>query len=409
MTMSIRKMIIIATSAIALIVLSSMLTSLFETNNAGEYKIKQAAVSGRMSVRTTPGTYWQGFGDITPYQISDMYYFSKYDDEGGKDRKSDAIQVRFNDGGTAKISGSVKYRLSLKPEDQLLLHQDFKSYKAVKEDLIRQVVTEALMQTATLMKAEESYSTRRAEFSALAEEQVRRGLFEVYSKEIRKDSSKKEDVVDSEDGEFIERVVRVKKNEDGTSVIKKKSPFSRYNIELIQFVVKEIDFDETIDALIAKKKEAEQQKVVARANAEKAKQDAITAAEKGKAAVAEAEAKALVEKKTAVVEAEKKFEVAKFARQRAEEDAAALLVKRKAEAKANQLLVQAGLTPLERATIEKDTAIGVAKELANVKFPEMMIIGGSGNSGQVLDPFQAVGLESFIKISKELSNKKSVK
>ena len=58
----------------------------------------------------------------------------------------------------------------------------------------------------------------------------------------------------------------------------------------------DIDFDETIDMLISQKKKAEQQKVVAKANAEKAKQDAITALEQGKARVASAKADEEVEK-----------------------------------------------------------------------------------------------------------------
>ena len=64
--------------------------------------------------------------------------------------------------------------------------------------------------------------------------------------------------------------------------------------------------------MIARKKDAEQNKVVAMANAVKAKQDAITAEEQGKARIAEAKAIAEVEKITAVVEAQKKAEVAKL-------------------------------------------------------------------------------------------------
>mgnify|MGYP003561736858 FL=1 len=40
-------------------------------------------------------------------------------------------------------------------------------------------------------------------------------------------------------------------------------------------------------------------------------------------------------------------------------------------------LVQAGLTPQERAQIEKETAIGVAAELSRIQFPQTMIIGDS--------------------------------
>lgn len=120
-----------------------------------------------------------------------------------------------------------------------------------------------------------------------------------------------------------------------------------------------------------------------------------------------------VEKIKEVTIAQKEFEVAKLARQKANEDAAADIVKGKALAEINRLKVQAGLTPLEKATIQKETAIGVAEQLSKVQFPGMMIIGGGGNGHSPMNPFDAVGLESFQRLSEKMartgttSNKKS--
>ncbi len=369
---------------------------LVSTNKAGYYQIKQAAVTGTISIHDEPGMYGKFFGTITTYQISDMNYFSKSDLEGGSGEAADTIKVRFNDGGTADISGSIKFRLSLKEENQLLLHEDFKSYDKIQSDLIRQVITEALMQTATLMKAEESYSTRRSEFTALAEEQIRRGIFETIAEERI--------YTNLEGKEFIERTVKVKYDNSGIAVVRKISPFVRYNIEILQFVIKDIDFDATIDSLIAKKKEAEQQRIVAQANAEKAKQDAITAEEQGKAQIAIARAEEEVIKIKAVTQAEKEFAVSKLNRQKAEEDAIADLTKREAEAQGAALLVKAGLTPRDKAEIEKDTAIGVAAELAKIKLPEVMIFGSG--EGSPTNPFDAIGLEAFMNISEKISKSK---
>ncbi len=369
---------------------------LVSTNKAGYYQIMQAAVTGKISVHDKPGMYGKFFGTITTYQISDMNYFSKSDLEGGTGEGAAPIKVRFNDGGTADISGSIKFRLSLKEENQLLLHQDFKSYDKIQSDLIRQVITEALMQTATLMKAEESYSTRRSEFTAMAEEQIRRGIFETVAGEHI--------YTNLEGKEFIEKTVKVKYDDSGKAVVRKISPFVRYNIEILQFVIKDIDFDKTIDALIAKKKEAEQQRIVAQANAEKAKQDAITAEEQGKARIAVARAEEEVIKIKAVTQAEKDFEVSKLNRQKAEEDAAADLIKREAEAQGAALLVRAGLTPKDKAEIGKDTAIGIAAELAKIQLPEVMIFGSG--EGSPTNPFDAIGLEAFMNITEKISKSK---
>ncbi len=391
-------------------------SAVFATNDATTYQVKQAKFSGELTVRSDAGMYGKMFGKITTYNKAGMNHFSKYDEEGGKGLESAPIKVRFNDGGTAEISGSIKYKLSLIDEDQKALHRDYRSSSAISQDLVRQVVTEALMQTATLMKAEDVYSTRRSEFTSITESQIIQGIYYTESEDLI--------TKDAEGNEFTQKINRLKLDKDGNRTIRKPSPFSKYHITILQFVVKDIDFDSTIDNLISKKKEAEQQKVVAKANAEKAKQDAITEYEQGRARTAKAKAdqqvlaierttKANADKDVAKTKAEssklvaetralQQYNVSVSNRKRAEEEAKATLVKKQAEAKANRLLVSAGLTPLQRATIDKEIKIGVAKELASVKFPEMMVIGGGGGSG-ALNPFDAVGLESLIKISENMS------
>ncbi len=369
------------------------------TNNAGYYVVRQAAVTGTMTVIDSPGSYLKLFADTHTYQVSDMHYFSKSNLDGGEGAESDPIHVRFNDGGTADISGAIKYRLPTDPAKRLRIHQDFKSYAALKHDLIRQTVSEAMMQTATLMKAEESYSTRRSEFTSLVEDQIKNGIYDVTAREIK--------TADADGNELVDHEVFVKKDAQGQPVIRKTSPLSTYGVEVVSFTIKELDFDPTIEALIQKKKEAEQMKVVARANAEKAKQDAITAREQGNAKIATEKADQDVQKMKEVTIAEKLFEVSKLGRQQAEQDAQARITQGRAEAEVNKLKVAAGLTPLERATIDKETAIGVATQLANVKFPGMMVLGGGNGGKSATDPFEAVGLESFLRISKEYSDKTS--
>lgn len=388
-----KKLFAAGLGLLAAILFLSMSRQIVETNNSGYYQVKQAAFSGTMSVRNTPGTYWQGFGTITTYKVSDEYYFSKHANDGGQGDLAAPIKVRFNDGGTALISGMIKFRLSTLDADQVLLHNDWKSFDGVKDGLVRQTVTEAVQQTANLMKAEESYSTRRSEFAALAEEQVINGIYETQAN-VQKHA-------DADGNEFIETSVNLKLV-NGKPVIRKASPLPRYHIDVLQFVIKDIDFDDTIENLINKKKDAEQQKVVARANAERAKQDAITAREQGEAKIAEAKAAEEVKKIQAVVQAQQAFEVSVLSRKKADEDAKATLIKKQAEAEANRLLVKAGLTPLERATLAKETAIGVAKALAGIQLPATFISGGGANGGHV-DPFTAIGLNALIDLSSKMS------
>jgi regulator of protease activity HflC (stomatin/prohibitin superfamily) len=392
----IKLLSLLVVGVVGLFLLIGVGRGLVGTNNAGFYQVKQAAVTGTMTVIDQPGSYLRLFADVHTYQVSDMHYFSKSNLDGGAGDESSPIHVRFNDGGTAEVSGAIKYRLPVDPVKRLKIHQDFKSYEAFKHDLIRQTVAEAMMQTATLMKAEESYSTRRSEFTSLVEDQIKIGIYDVTAREIKS--------ADADGNELVDHEVFVKKDEKGLPVIRKISPLSQYGVEVVSFTIKELDFDPTIEALIQKKKEAEQQKVVARANAEKAKQDAITAREQGNAKIATEKAEQDVQKIKEVTIAQKEFEVAKLRAQQAQQDALARITNGRAEAEVNKLKVAAGLTPLERANIDKETAIGVASELAKVQFPGMMVLGGGGGNNPT-NPFEAVGLESFLRISKEYSDK----
>lgn len=205
-------------ASICLIITIALSNKVVETNMEGNYQIKQAAVSGDMSVRNKAGMYLQNFGDISTYQVSDMYYFSSSNLDGGSGEESQPIKVRFNDGGTADISGFIKFRLSTAAKSQLLVHKEFQSYQSVVNDLIRQHVASALKQTASLMKAEATYSSRRSQFISLAEQQIVRGLFET--------KPTVEKVNDVNGKSFIRRSVTIQLNKDGTKKVKKKSPFS---------------------------------------------------------------------------------------------------------------------------------------------------------------------------------------
>ena len=382
--MNFRNLTIVTIAAFVIIFVVAA-GSLFETNLFGNYQIKQAAVTGEVTVRSEPGLYWQGMGTITTYPISEDLSF---EDSG--------VSVRFNDGSIAKVKGTVKFKLSLKPEKQKELHRDYASFKNVMNDLILRNVQEALAQSATLMVAEDSYSARRAEFSDMAKQQLERGIFKTETKNV--------DSVDETGTKFKKRIIEVIKDEHGTPVVQKESLLKHYEVEILQFVVNDFEYDAKINELIAKKKEAEQIKVVAAANAEKAKQDALTAEAEGSAKIAQAKAEAEVQKMREVVEAQKKTEVAKFAAQQAKFEAEKIRAQGEAEAYAAKKKVEAGLTPLEKAKIEMETKIGIAKALAGVQFPSSMVISG-GNSNGGANPFDAIGLQALYDLSNKIASK----
>ena len=395
-----KKLIIgIISVVVVLVLLVTSVSSLVGNNDAGYYQVKQSFPAGNMGVISKAGIYPKMFGTMTEYTLSDTYYFSKSDLDGGDGAEANAIGVRFSGGGTADISGSVKYKLPASGELRLRLHEDFRSDEAIRQDLIRQYVQEVLKNTATLYKPEQTYSGGRGEFVSTFQAQLEQGTYRTKSEQIV--------TKDAEGNELTETIVSIILDKNGEPIIDKVSPFVTYNVSLIQVSLKDIDYSDSVDALITAKQKSEQEKVLAVAKAEKAKQDTITASEEGKANIAIAKAQADVIKQTAVTQAQQAKEVAELnaeqvksvAETKAEQqlnvatknaeaaiqDAQALLTKKTAEADANKLLVQAGLTPLQKAQIEKETAIGVANALAGMDVPQVLVNGGGSGSTSPLD------------------------
>ena len=385
---------------IALFTLVTFGGKLLGKNDFGNYQVIQS-VSGDISVKNDFGYYSQKFADVTTYKTSDIVFFSKAKIDGGDGEISAPVEVRFSDGSTGLVSGILKYRIPTNVEFQKLIHRDFGGNERGLKNLVRQTALEALMQTASMIKAEDAYSTKRSEFKAIAHRQIKDGILQTRS--VERTST------DAQGRVSIERIAELVTDENGNYVIETPSTLKTYGVIIVDFKVKDIDFDAKVDELIAKKKEAEQAKVVAKAQAEEAKQNAITEKEKGKARVAKAKADQEVEKITAVTKAEKnkavaklnaeqKYLVSKLDRKVADENAKALLVVKRAEAKANELLVKAGLTPRERAEFDMKTKIGVAGQMNDFAKGVKMIVGGGSGKGGV-SPIDMIGLNQLLDLN----------
>jgi regulator of protease activity HflC (stomatin/prohibitin superfamily) len=102
-----------------------------------------------------------------------------------------------------------------------------------------------------------------------------------------------------------------------------------------------------------------------------------------------------------VTKAEQEYEVARLAALKAKEEAKKIEAEGQAKAAANRALVSAGLTPLERATIEKETKIGVAQALSAIQLPTYVVAGGSGGSGNTA--MDAMGLKMMTDLVNQMS------
>ncbi len=403
-----KKWVFGAVLGVIALILIGFSSQLVETVDGGEIHVKQAAITGTMTTKTEEGVYLQMFGKITKYGRAFETFLSKDPLDGGNGAETAPTTVRFGDGGTAEIDSVTQWRMPITESPILKTHRNYQNFNRLSSQ-VRQWIIEVEKQTASTFKADETYSTRRGEFSQLITDQISYGLYQTTTEEVKVATSEMDENGNQVQGTTTRIVIA--RDDSGTPIIAKKGIFQEYGLMLVNHTLKDIDYDETIDSLIAQKKKAEQEKVVAKTNAEKAQQDAITAEEEGKARVAKAKADEEVSKITAVTQAEKEkavavlkgereLEVAILNRKASAEEAEARLIKERAEADANKLKVAAGLTPQQKAEWDYKVADVVSKNMASVDLPDMMIFGGG--EGTPMNPWDAVGLESFMNISDQI-------
>lgn len=401
-------------------ILGVLFPFVFESVDAGTYKICQK-LNGTLVVLDKPGWHWTGFvSNITKYDMAGIYQFSDNDeDEGGM-----SIGVIFRDGTKGHINGNVQYLLPTDNEQRIALHTIYgRSNKQVVNNLIIKSTSEVVKATSPFFKGEGAYSYDKANFIKMVEDQLEKGLFTQVKETITIPSQDEEIIIGKDEkGNDIKQIkkekpkteviVYAKKDKNGNEIISKESKFSKFGVQLLGLNIEDIKLDDQAMEAINKRKVIELDALIAQQNMKTAYQAAETAKAKAQEMVEVQRGKEEVEKMKAVTAAEKEKQVARLQaeqklvtaqlnRQAAEEDAKALLVKKDAEAKANAKLVQAGLTPLEKATIEKETAIGIARELAKMNVPEIIVTGGQGQNGTI-NPLDMIGVNQALEIQKKL-------
>lgn len=366
-----KKVIGIAFLFIAIIMLI-LGRSLLETNRVGHIQVKQAAVSGTMSVRTSPGTYTQMFGDITDYLYSDAIFLSSDDLDGGEGDESQAIDVLFPD-GSCDVDFVGQYEVRADHETWLKIKERYPTQKQLKS-MVRQQVVEVITNTASLMNAEDAYSSKRSDYIRLCREQLLHGLYKPTYVVVY-------DTIQG--GQVQETRIYDVDMVDGAPIISKLPLLGDYDIIFSQFNIKKLhNFDERTVELIDKRKEAkamQQKAITAKAKGEadiateKAEQEAIKIKE-----VTQAEKVAAV----AVIEAEKLYMVAEFgAKEALEEKKKKISI---AQGIAEELRIADGLSERDKYQIDADVRrdIGVATALKDWVGPQFVVnSGGDGKSG----------------------------
>ena len=362
----------IALCIVLAIIISAMI---IHKNDISQLQVIQS-FTGEVTIRTTGGIYCKLFPKIWTYNKTNQVAFS-YVHEESKD--NDGVHVFFANKGQGDISTQVTYSI-LSEEDKIFkMHELAKGDDDVIDRRILATIREITMREAGLITSSEAIEKR-----------------EEFANKIR--------------AELLH-------NPDYLAI----------GIDVTQFTITNITFDDLTIAAYKKAQEADLQKKTAEAEklnlvmqkekveaqaamqvaeskglAEVEKIKAVTDAERQKE-LAEIKAKqevsvAELEKQRAVVEAQRQLEVAEIQRQ--EEQARLAVIKiqaeqkvAEAEAKKQQIELAGDITERDRFELETIMktrvmiAEAIAKGISGVTLPNTVMIGtgSSGSSSNALD------------------------
>jgi len=302
-----KKLVSIIVMAVIVIFTLVSIPQLIDTVDKGTYQIKQAAISGKMSAKMTPGIWPQLFGDIDVWPKAQTFFFTSESDVKGDTNTDTSIEVRFNDGSICNISGTARILLPTSPAAaiNLVTERGHRTYADVESKLIKPTIRNVLRHTANLMTATESYMTKRGEFISFARDQIVNGLYQT--------TTETKQIKDLVSGEMVWKEVTVIKTDTGKTSGKplyQFNPLAGSDIGIKNFEVKQFRYEEKVKEQISKQQTARMAVATAKAKAQEAEQDKLTIEAQGKAKVAKAEYKELELKIVAVVKADRDKEVA---------------------------------------------------------------------------------------------------
>ena len=398
----IKKGHIVGISVVALLLfLLFGLSGIFEDCDKSKIYVNQFPMTGQYAVWADGGLQTQWWGNIHEYSKTTQVEFTgveKNEDGYVASGENPGAAVTFNDRGRGYIIGSLRVVL---PTDELHMthiQTDFGSEASLIATLIKPTLYKVVTSCGPLMSSLESVSETRTDLIAYITDQLNNGVYKTKTTKIETTNE-----LTGEPEVITKSEIIMDAKAPGGYKRQEVSPFSQYGVVCNLVSITDIKYDKATQQQIDAQKAANLAVVTAKTKSLEAIQRTILVAEQGKQKAEEAKWKQEEIKAKAVTQAQQEYEVAELAAKTAQQNALKVKAEGEAKAAANQALVRAGLTPLEAATIKKETAIGIAHELAqsNVQWvPSVMYGGNSGGSNSAMD---AVGLNMLMQIVEKMN------
>ncbi len=392
-------------------VLLMLVQSLFFFADRG-FNYLLVSPTGNMSAVMEQGIKWRGFAKIDKWQkyidvkvVSDKTESDVDELEG----VMQPIPVRFIDQVTAKGHVSLRFRL---PEDTpsfIQLAVKYRTMSNLVNNTIIPTVREQLINTGYMFAAQNYISGEAQSFRQTFEEQLKEGTYAVNKLEVKDTLFSEIDMVNTQRSikEIQTRYIVEKILDHG---IPKRIPheLSENNIIVSQVIVDKIDLEATFKQRLEAQRDesakrqleqqmietakAEQQRIVAQGERDKAEERVTQEKE---------QVKALISIETKLKQEETNKKLAAIALETERLLATKKKVKADAEAYEISRKVSAGITPEVKLQMELDRDVKVAAEVAKLKFPETMIMGGNSSGGTPLESLIGAAMAKQLQTTKK--------
>lgn len=328
---------------------------------------------------------WEKFVDIKVIQAGESAEGIEGVIEGG-------IPIRFID--QVKASASVSVRMQL-PQDEpsfISLAEEFRHPSNLVRNTLVPTVREQVINTGYMFAAQDYISGAASDFRVTLDDQLKNGGFSVEKKEYFDTLYVNAAIAQNDEQRMIREIstrYEVEKREDANGkLIRVEHDITKNNVIVSQVIVDAVQLEEAFQKRLEKQRDLASQKRIEMEAIEVAKisqQKIVAEGERDKSAERVQKEKeqvgTLIAIETQVKQEESKRQLAEIALKTARLEAQAVQVTADAESYQNRKLVSAGLTPQERARIDKEIAIGVAAEIAKLKLPEVYMNGNGGSDG----------------------------
>lgn len=367
--------------------------------------------TGKMSAVMEQGIKWRGLAKIDKWQkYIDVKVVSSETESDEKELEGimKPIPIRFIDQVTANGHVSLRFQLPEDIDSFIKLAVKYRTMSNLVNNTIIPTVREQLINTGYMFAAQNYISGEAQSFRQTFEEQLENGTYAVKKLEY------KDTVYEGIESKVKQR--RIKEIQTRYEVVKIMEnglpkrithELSENNVLVSQVIIDKIDLEPTFKQRLeaqrdeSAKRQLEQQKIE---TAKAAQQRIIAEGERDKAAERvtqeKEQVKALIAIETKLKQESTNRELAAIALETERLNAEKKKVSADAQFYENAKLVQAGLTPQERAEWDYKTSVGVAAELAKIKFPETMITA-DGKNGTPLESLIGAAMAKQLTSSKK--------